>query len=204
MNLLERIYTAKNKCYAFICNMYLDMRGRGYKERNFSIICNNCMAGFIYHRLHMQFSPTINLWIGDTVEDYIRMLLNLSDYFNKDLVFIHDGVRKYPRAWLGDVKIGFNHYKDEEEAREAWNKRLKRVLWDELYVIVYARDGISEADYQKLLSCGFKKVAVVGDKKAAGFITDGLKFRNEKESWESKVKGVRIFERDFDYFSFLK
>ena len=202
---MESLYCIKKNIVYWGYNTFLEIRGGVIKNKDYTIICNNCMAGFIYHRLHMRFlSPTINLWIGDTVDDYIRLLLNLKDYMDMDLKFIHDGVDKYPRAWLGDVKIGFNHYSDEIDAKETWEKRKKRIDWNNIYVIVYSRNGISKADYERLIRCGYKKIAVVGDRNAKKFITDGLRFRNEHDEWLTKINGIRIFERDFDYVSFLR
>lgn len=203
--MVEFFYELRKKVYSYIYNLWLEIRGRQLKHKKFTIICNNCMAGYIYHRLHMQFSsPTINLWIGDTTEDYIRFLLHLKEYIDKDLEFIHDGQDKYPRAWLGDVKIGFNHYKNEDEAKEIWNRRKNRIFWEDIYVILYARNGINESDYQALEQCGYKNIAVVGDACCNGFITDGLRFSKDTDEWMTKINGVRVFERDFDYFAFLK
>ena len=45
------------------------------RNRDFSLICNNCTGGVLLNILGMQFnSPFVNLWIEP--EDYIVMLKN--------------------------------------------------------------------------------------------------------------------------------
>lgn len=45
-------------------------------NRNFTILCNNCVGGVILHELGERFnSPTVNLFFG--AEDYIKFWKNL-------------------------------------------------------------------------------------------------------------------------------
>ena len=132
-----------NKLFEFNCR-------RRLKNDNFSIICSTCIGGVIYHRLGLQFlSPTINLWINQ--KDFIKFISNLEFYINKELVFFKHEVYNYPVATLAnDVTIYFNHAKNEEEARELWNKRRSRINFNNLYIILYERDGITTDDLHSL------------------------------------------------------
>lgn len=203
MKLVDWIYDIKKKTYINVFYTWLNIRGKALKNQKFSILCNNCMGGRIYHQLHKRFtSPTINLWIGE--DDFVRFLFHPEDYLEQDLRFFSDGIKPYPRAHLGDITINFQHYKSEEEAKDAWMRRKERIIWDHIYAIIYAQNGISESDYTALKELKlYKRVAVVGAANCRGFITDGLKFRDKKQNWMTKENGVRIYERDFNYISFL-
>ena len=39
-----------------------------------------------------------------------------------------------PVGKLGDIEVVFLHYKTEEEAKEKWERRKKRINWDNLYI----------------------------------------------------------------------
>ena len=120
------------------------------RNDNFSIICSNCIGGVIYHRLGKQFlSPTINLWMNQ--KDFLKMALDLKSYMSKELAFIK-GEYDYPIALLGDVKVYFNHAKTEEEARHSWEQRKTRINYDNLYVIMYDRDGLLPHGLELLLT----------------------------------------------------
>ena len=118
---------------------------RKLKNRNFSIICNNCIAGGIYHKLGLEFStPTVGLFFFSS--DYIRFLENLEYYVKQPLEFkatsVHpeaNALRKtkpYPIGVLGgDVEVQFLHYEDEAEAAEKWARRVKRLNFDNLFFI---------------------------------------------------------------------
>lgn len=50
-------------------------------NKNFSIICNNCVGGILYHELGLKFmSPTINLFIE--AGEYISFLKKMEYYLN--------------------------------------------------------------------------------------------------------------------------
>lgn len=122
------------------------------KNRDFTIISNNCWGGFIYKKFNLEYkTPFIGLFIFS--EDYIRMLKNF-DVIDNELKFIQasdskyknellksNTFNKYPIAKLDDdVEIHFLHYKTECEAREKWNKRVKRINKDNLLIKFSDRD----------------------------------------------------------------
>ena len=117
------------------------------KNRNFSIISNNCFAGGIYHKFGLQYNtPTI--WTYIFPEEYIRLLENLPFYLSQPLQFTAEtkhplactlnGLmpRDYPIGVLGgDVEIHFMHYETEQEALEKWTQRLQRLNLSNLFII---------------------------------------------------------------------
>lgn len=107
------------------------------KVESFSIICNSCIGGVIYHKLHHQFqSPFINMYFSDS--DLYKLASHFSEYIVKDLVFA-ERIHNVPVAYLGDIKIVFVHYNSEEEVRQKWNERCKRIDYNHLYFIASDR-----------------------------------------------------------------
>ena len=115
------------------------------KNKDFSIICNNCIAGGIYHKLGLEYStPTVGLFFYSS--DYLKFLGNLEYFVNQPLKFRETSVhlqanelrktKRYPIGVLGDeVEIQFLHYKDEVEAEEKWARRVKRINFVNLFFI---------------------------------------------------------------------
>jgi uncharacterized protein (DUF1919 family) len=133
------------------------------RRTDFSIICNDCHAIGIYHKMGLQYTtPTIGLLFYS--EDYINFLENFQYYIRQQLKFTHTSrhresgeyrkINPYPIGILGDdVEIHFLHYKDEKEASDKWVQRTKRINFDNLFFI-YSDNYFFREDfldrYQKL------------------------------------------------------
>lgn len=114
------------------------------KNKTFSIISNNCWGGRVYQRYGLPYtSPTVGLLLF--ADEYIKFVSNLKYYLSLELTFIPkiqskyyeyytEKERYYPIGVLGDIEIVFLHYKSENEAYEKWNRRKKRINWDNLIV----------------------------------------------------------------------
>lgn len=117
------------------------------KNKDFSIIGNNCFTGGIYHKFGLKYTtPTI--WTYFFPEEYLRFLEKLDWYLKQPLEFtsvskhpmahkltetIH---RKYPIGLLGgNVEIHFMHYKTEKDALEKWIRRINRVNFNNLFFV---------------------------------------------------------------------
>lgn len=114
------------------------------KNNNFTIISDNCWGGFMYQYLGIEYNtPFVGMFIF--APDYIKMLQNLRYYINCELKFVEESKFKdtlikygtegtYPVGKLDDIEIHFLHYSNENEAMEKWNKRKKRVNWENIFI----------------------------------------------------------------------
>ncbi len=106
----------------------------------FSIFSNNCLAGYFYHDAGREFtSPTINLSFDGP--DFIRFLENPQHYLSMDPVFIDTG-KTFPVGLIDDIEINFVHYKTEQDALDAWNRRKERIVWDNIFIVATDHDGL--------------------------------------------------------------
>lgn len=114
------------------------------KNKNFTIISNNCWGGHVYRYFGMPYdSPTIGLYFFSA--DYVKFVLNLKYYIGQELTFIDYTESKYkdeliknnqlnvPIGKLDDIELVFLHYHSIEEAHMKWNRRKERIHWDNLY-----------------------------------------------------------------------
>lgn len=178
---------------------------RTLNNENFSIICSNCIGGFIYHRLGQQFlSPTINMWFLQP--DFLKFIENLPYYLSLDLEFIASEYN-YPVARLGDITLFFNHSKDEQEASRDWYRRRERVNYDNMYVIMYERDGVSAEDLRRLekIPCNNKIVLSAHEHPDMDYV---LTIKpNDCEGgvqyFDTDAMGFKTFEKHFDFVKFL-
>jgi uncharacterized protein (DUF1919 family) len=88
-------------------------------------------------------SPFKNLWLES--EDYLRVLGNLQHYMECDLIFLEyacDNHSKahYPVMKLDDVKVYCNHDTDSEAAAEKWNRRRKKINYDNILIEMSTED----------------------------------------------------------------
>lgn len=202
MNIFRKIYCKIEKKHI---NRYeLKLRKR-LKNDNFSIICPNCIGGIIYHRLGKKLlSPTINLWLHQ--DDFLKFVMNLKEYISKDLIFI-ESKYNYPVAMLGDIKIYFNHAKTEKEAKFDWDRRKKRINYENIFIIMYDKDGISKEDIRKLEKVNCKNKIVLSDKEYPD-IDYVIKIEpnnriNGEQYLDKDIWGKRTFEKYFDFVKWL-
>ena len=132
------------------------------KEKTPTIFSPNCWGGLTYHQLGLPFmSPLINMW--EDHDDYLRLLEDPHYYMSLEPVFLETCDNKmappYPVVMLGDVKVRMNHYRDYAEAMECWHRRVKRIKWDDLFVMLWDEDPLR---VERFLSLPFdKKVCFV-------------------------------------------
>lgn len=109
---------------------------------DFSIFCNNCLAGVFYHDAQRQFTTsTINTAMDG--EDFLRFLENPKHYLNHPMLFVEFPGHDYPIALIDDIEVRFVHYKTQQEAEEKWRQRGERIVWDNLYVVATNHDGLN-------------------------------------------------------------
>lgn len=112
------------------------------KNRDFTIISNNCWGGHIYRYFGMKYlSPTIGTYFF--ADEYIKFVTNFDYYINCELTFIpkseskyyhnyKDKDKYYPIGKLDDIEIVFLHYKSEEDAYQKWNRRKSRINYNNI------------------------------------------------------------------------
>lgn len=154
--------------------MFADRRRKELVHTDFTILSNNCWAGMIYESYHLQKqTPTVGLFF--MAEDYIRFLSGLREYVSSELQFIKpeesrwrgektiaDDIRfgSYPvgRLTAGQehVEIFFLHYHSENEAKEKWERRAKRINWDRLLVKFNDQNGCTEQEVRDFFHLPFR------------------------------------------------
>jgi len=116
------------------------------KQDDFTIISNNCWGTFIYKKFGLNYqSPFINLLIF--APDYIELLERFSpDILNKisfikhedskhkdELIKLNIYKNDYPIGILDNkYELHFLHYHSEEDAKDKWLRRVKRMNLNKL------------------------------------------------------------------------
>lgn len=149
-------------------------RGKKLKNKNFTIISNNCWGGTVYEAYNLpKGSPTVGLFF--MAKDYIEFLSDLKGYLEGSLTFIKpeesrwkdyvevggdDRFGTYPIGLLSNgkktVEVFFLHYHDEKEAYDKWTRRIGRVNWERLLVKFNDQNGCTEVEVKKFMSLPFK------------------------------------------------
>jgi uncharacterized protein (DUF1919 family) len=171
------------------------------KNKEFSIICNNCVAGLIYKKFGLPYlTPTVGLFFYS--EDYIKFLQNFEYNIRQPLKFATVSKhlksaallkkRPYPVGILGnDIEIHFIHYKTPEEALEKWNRRKERINFKNLFFIYSDRDDFHEEFLQTYEIMPFKHKIFLSSKPRGNsdlvvFVKD---YEKESQVGESEHNG---------------
>ncbi|WGE57042.1 DUF1919 domain-containing protein [Actinobacillus equuli] len=95
-------------------------------------------GGKVYQELGISYtSPFVGLFIFSP--DYLKLVKNFKIYMNYELEFKKSSIyvdnfdNRYPLANLGDIEIHFLHYSSENEAKEKWDRRKNRIVWNNLF-----------------------------------------------------------------------
>ena len=212
MTIIDKI---KNKLYLdwnpwFRENIINPYHRRILKRHNVSILCNNCVGAVITHDLNLQFlSPFVNLWLYP--KDFIRFCERIDYYTNCELQFALPVQKKYnyPVATLDDITIYFQHYHSEEEARDSWERRKKRINPNNIRCLLIERDGCTKDDLVRFSKLTYPTASLVHhpmpEIKNSHYIRG---FEQEKEVGNSiEYKRGQCFGRryydDFNYVGFI-
>lgn len=161
------------------------------KNRNFTIISNNCWGGFIYQIFKLPYStPTIGLFLF--AEDYVEFCRNIKYYLSKQIIFIEKDkskynnyiLKNYPIGKIDNIEIHFMHYKSKEEAIEKWEKRKKRINWDNIIFKFSQKDLCSRNDIIDFMNLEYKnKICFTYEKNIPNtiFIANLSKYIDETE-----------------------
>lgn len=142
MNIIRKY---KRKLGLLLYKYYNGKRRHRLKNNTMSLIANNCNGAFILHDLGMKFnSPFVNLWLYPS--HFLEFVENINVYKNLELSFIKEPNINYPIGKLGEVKIYFQHYHSEQEAKDKWEQRMKRLNLENLFVMMTERDGCTYED----------------------------------------------------------
>ncbi len=129
-------------------------RSRFDKQKNgdFTIVSTNCIAGEIYHILGMPFtSPFINVSLDRN--DFVTLALNFKGYMQNPLEIV---AKNDNGEWIGklscenqkDIKMCFPHETDKDVIIDNFERRKKRINYDNLYFIT-DDDGLTKESFEQ-------------------------------------------------------
>lgn len=182
------------------------------KYKDFSIISNNCWAGSVYRYFDIPYNtPTVGLYFF--AADYIKFIDNLKYYFSLELDFITYEQSKYkddlikrnqtgvPIARLDDIEIIFLHYKTVDEAREKWERRKKRINYDNI-ILKFSQMNLCTQKELEAFDCHpFPKKFVFVTKKKHG-LGSGIYFSGFEDKDEISLDS-RPFPKDINILKLL-
>ncbi len=154
------IHKIRMKCLTVYTNVIKSIYAaikRGFlKNKDFSIISKNCVGGIIYERMHLPFlSPTVGLSIPSP--DFIKLCENLPYYMSLRPVEVQDDSVPYPVGMLDDVRLEFVHYPSFEAACEKWERRKKRINYNNLCICMTERPDCTEELRQRFEALPYKR-----------------------------------------------
>lgn len=168
-----------------------------------SIISNNCWAGRILSRQHLQFrTPTINLFME--ADDYINFLRNFREIVNKDIIYSEEqsSLHNCIVGFIDNVKIFFLHYQNIDDAKDSWKRRVSRLPAsdDDILFQISDRDGFTEKTLEEFSKLPYKnKIGFFTRGKYKDFDADIFK----EVDWHEDVcpPGVMLGDMTFDIVS---
>lgn len=203
------IENIKNRLKPIIYPIINFVPRRRLRNKEFTIICDNCWAGKVYSELGIPYqTPFVGLFIFSP--DYIKLLNNLDYYlksggqslrFVRESKYIKEFDNSYPLALLDDIEIHFLHYQSESEVREKWQRRLARIHWDNLYFKFNDNDQCSYELMKIFDNLPFKSKVIFSSKDYED-LTSLVHFKSrEKEGYVGI--DLKIYHRYFNVVNWL-
>lgn len=189
------------------------------KNTTCSIISQNFIGVVIYNNLGISFlSPTIKLFIED--KNFVKLVENLPHYMKlepepltENYIAPIDKRIIYPKIIIGDIEVACLHYRTCNDAILAWNRKKKRVNFDNIYVIRNTWNLHNQIQLVRRLQNTNYKTIIFSTKECACEGTLQL----TGDIWELDKRGIvrpnitdiipgsykKYFEEIFDYVSWL-
>ena len=131
-------------------------RKRMFDLSDLSIISSDCAGGVLCHDYGIQFnSPTVNMIIDDM--DFVKFCRNLKHYINQPLKKF-EAESLYPISYCDDIKIIGLHYHSFDELEKAWNRRKKRINFDNILYVMTERQIKSKTTFEEFQKIDGKKL----------------------------------------------
>lgn len=137
---------------------------RKVNKDSFTIISNNCWAGMIYESYNLEkMSPTVGMFFMS--HDYIKFISNLKHYLSSKIKFIDYKDSKYydekktityPIGILDDIEIYFVHYTSADQVIEKWNRRIKRINYQNIIFKFNDQNDCTLDDVKDFLKLPYK------------------------------------------------
>jgi len=196
---------------------YCDKLKQQLNNKDFSIICDNCVGGIIYHNLGMKFlSPTVNTYIP--AEDFLHFINNLKYYSICDMIDASSDEFDYPIGEIvskdtniPNIKVHFMHADSFEKGKEEFFRRYQRINYDNMYYMMeYYKDQCNIDVIKKFDSMDFKKICIlhedvpdIKNKVVFDIYKDGVELPKGKLFWAKNKLTRKRFLDSWDYVSFL-
>lgn len=184
------------------------------RENPVSIITNDCFGGRLYHYLNLEFaSPFVNCWMDE--DDFLQLVDHLEEYMKQPLVPQYEGdMYQCPVGTLTylhqSISIHFNHAYSFEEAKTDFERRRKRINWNNIFIcsdisrkeyaesfakLPYSKKNITADDFDtedSIVLRGYKYAYDVRQKDAA----------NAREFW-AYVHNMNNLTKEINIFRML-
>ena len=101
----------------------------------------------------------------------------------------------------------FLRYSNNDEAKAAWERRKTRINYDNLYLIVYDKDGLTDDDYKAFGQINCKNKIILSDNENTKYtyfkkIIKKNSYNDNKYFIKDKY-GIRTFEDQWDFVDWL-
>ena len=151
----------KSKYEPLSRRIYVKSHYKKLRNRDFSIISQNCWGGVLTQDLGMPYtSPTCNLYF--TASDFVKFCENMKYYLSLEMVECDKKAEHidvaYPVGKLDDIYVYFVHYKTFEEAKWKWTHRIERINFDNLFLAMTDRDGGTDCVLERYAKLPYSKV----------------------------------------------
>ena len=197
----------KNGLYNIVRYFRFKKTKKAFANARFSVFSSNCVGCLMLHDLGAAFnSPFVNLFVD--AKDYIKYLKNPQKYNAMDFKEVSTEYN-YPVGMLGDLTFHFVHYETFDQAVAAFERRVARISYDNLFVIFSERDGCSYEDLKEFDALPYKNKVVFTHKPyddiqsayyIEGFENDGC--LGDIIKWDKKL-GRKKYDR-FDFVNWFQ
>ena len=181
-------------------------RRKKFNNPTLSLLSCNCVGCCMLNDVGAQFnSPFVNLYLE--AKDFLKYLGRLKYYNEQSIRFVES--ETFPIGFLDDIKIYFVHYKNEAEARDAWERRIKRINYENLFILFSDREGCTYEDLKEFDNLSFANKIVFTHKDypeiESAFYVKGFEDQEcvgNLINWKPGNRGKRYYD-DFDFVSWF-
>ena len=149
--------------------IFAKQRSKKLKNKDFTIISNNCWGGMTYESLNLpKQSPTVGMFF--VASDFVKFCSDIPTYASTEITMIsaeeskhQEFIKEYfpnginfPIGKINDVELFFMHYHDAEIAKQTWERRCARINYDKMIVKFNDQNGCTEEDLKNFIALPLK------------------------------------------------
>lgn len=188
--------------------LYVTAKRLRLKNKTMTVLSSNCNGAYMLHDLGCPFnSPTVNLYF--LPDHFLKFVSDPQKYLSAEMREIQFPDVDFPIGQIEDIYLYLMHYASFAEAKEAWERRSRRINFDNVFLVMTDKNECTYEHIRAFDNLPYKNKVIFTHKEypefPSAYYIPGFEEDGEVgilSDWKPQLLRRRWLD-DFDYVKFF-